>query len=96
MGEWRYSTTFLDFGTRPKRVVSYKPLLLYPWGKGHSIQETGGWVSPKASLDAVEKRKSCSARIRTWAVSSKPVAIPSYPDSMNIMFHAIILHSLKL
>jgi hypothetical protein len=30
MGEWKYSSTFLDLGTRWRWVVSYTPLPLYP------------------------------------------------------------------
>jgi hypothetical protein len=33
MGEWRYSSTFLDLGTRWRWVVSFTPLPLYPRGK---------------------------------------------------------------
>jgi hypothetical protein len=31
MGEWRYSSTFIDLGTRWRWVVSFTPLQLYPW-----------------------------------------------------------------
>jgi hypothetical protein len=30
MGKWRYSSSFLDLGTRWRRVVSFTPLPLYP------------------------------------------------------------------
>jgi hypothetical protein len=30
IGEWSYSSTILDFGSRWKKVVSFTPLLLYP------------------------------------------------------------------
>jgi hypothetical protein len=40
MREWRYSSTFLDLGTRWRRVVSFTPLLPYSWGK-----------SPRCPLD---------------------------------------------
>jgi hypothetical protein len=33
------------------------PWLFYSWGKALSIHWTGGWVSPRAGLDSVEKRK---------------------------------------
>jgi hypothetical protein len=33
MGEWRYSSTFLDLRIRWKRMVSFTPLPLYPPGK---------------------------------------------------------------
>jgi hypothetical protein len=38
-------------------VVSFTPLLLYPWGKNHGTHWTGGWVGPRAGLDHVVKRK---------------------------------------
>jgi hypothetical protein len=43
MGEWRYSSTILDLGTRWRWVVSFMPWPLYPWGK-----REGGWVGPRA------------------------------------------------
>jgi hypothetical protein len=45
-----------------------------PWGKSPGTHWTGGWVGPRASLDAVEKRKiSCHARNQIPVI--KPVAI---------------------
>jgi hypothetical protein len=32
MGEWRYSSTILDLGTRWRLVVSFTPMPLYPLG----------------------------------------------------------------
>jgi hypothetical protein len=36
MGEWRYSSTFLDLGTRWRQAVSFTALPLYP--RGYSTQ----------------------------------------------------------
>jgi hypothetical protein len=33
MGEWRYSSAFLDLGTKWRGVVSFTPRPLYPRGK---------------------------------------------------------------
>jgi hypothetical protein len=33
MGEWRYSFAILKLGTRWRRVFSFTPRPLYPWGK---------------------------------------------------------------
>jgi hypothetical protein len=33
MGEWRYSSTFLDLGTRWRRMVTFTHMPLYPPGK---------------------------------------------------------------
>jgi hypothetical protein len=52
MNEWRYSSIILDLGTRWRWVVSFTSLPLYP---RYSL--IGGWVAPRAGLDAGEKRK---------------------------------------
>jgi hypothetical protein len=33
MEKWKYISTVLDLGTRQRRVVSFTPRPLYPWGK---------------------------------------------------------------
>jgi hypothetical protein len=33
--EWRYSSTFLELGTRWRWVISFTPQQLYSWGKSH-------------------------------------------------------------
>jgi hypothetical protein len=43
----------LGLGTSWRCVVSLKPRALYPRGK----RRRGGWVGPRADLDAVNKRK---------------------------------------
>jgi hypothetical protein len=59
MGEWRYSSTIFDLGTRwlascPGRFTSGE---IAP--RTHWIE---GWVGPRAGLDAVEKRKILPCR----------------------------------
>jgi hypothetical protein len=62
MVAWRYSSTFLDLGTRRRQAVSFTNLPLYPRGIASSTHRIGGWVGPRAGLDVVEKRKSYTAR----------------------------------
>jgi hypothetical protein len=50
MGEWRYSSTFLDLGTRWRWMVSFTP-----GERAFSTHWIGGWVGPGVRLDAVEK-----------------------------------------
>jgi hypothetical protein len=58
MGEWRYSSTFLDLGTRWRWVVSFTHLPLYPRGeRAPGTHWIKGWVGPIVGLDAVKKRK---------------------------------------
>jgi hypothetical protein len=55
MGEWRYSFTILDIGTRWGWVVNFTPRPLYLRGKTVGTHWIGGWVGPRADLEAVEK-----------------------------------------
>jgi hypothetical protein len=64
-GEWRYSSTILDLGTRWRWVVSFTPLPLCP-----STDCIGGLVSPRVGLDCGEDDKSCPSGNRTRAVQS--------------------------
>jgi hypothetical protein len=57
MGEWRYSSTILDLGTRWTWVVSFTTWLLYPRGKSPSTHWIRGWAGLKTGMDAVDKRK---------------------------------------
>jgi hypothetical protein len=58
MGEWRYSSTILDLGIRWRLVVNFTPQPLYPGERAAGTHWIGGWVGPRAGLDAVEKRRS--------------------------------------
>jgi hypothetical protein len=55
--EWRYRSTILDLGTRCRWVVILTLLLLYSWERAPCTHWIGGWVGPRAGLDAVEKRR---------------------------------------
>jgi hypothetical protein len=57
MGEWMYSSTFLDLGTSWTWVVSFTPRQLYPGERAPGTHWIGGWVGPRTSLDDAEKRK---------------------------------------
>jgi hypothetical protein len=71
-GEWRYSSTILDFGTGWKYGQFYVSATLRPT-KGHGMYCIGGLVAPRAGLEAVDERKSLAAYgNRTLAI--QPVA----------------------
>jgi hypothetical protein len=53
----RYSSTILDLGNRCRLVVSFTLRPLYSQGKAPNINWIGGWVGPKAGLEAVKERK---------------------------------------
>jgi hypothetical protein len=67
MGEWRYSATILDLGTRWRWVISFTPLPLYPRGISPRTHCMGSWVGPRAGLDVVgEMLKCCHWLIYEW------------------------------
>jgi hypothetical protein len=51
MGEWRYSSTILGSNWSASR-----PGCFTPGERAHGTQWIGCWVSPRASMEAVEKR----------------------------------------
>jgi hypothetical protein len=51
----------LDLSTRWRWVVSFTPRPLYPRGREPGTHWIGGWVGPRAVLDAAVKRKIPSA-----------------------------------
>jgi hypothetical protein len=55
--ECRYSFTLLDLGARWIGVVNFTPWLLYLRGKIPRAHGIGGWLGPRAGLDAVEYRE---------------------------------------
>jgi hypothetical protein len=67
MGEWRYSSTFLDFGTRWRCVVSFTPRSLYPRGN-----------CPRCTLDrrlGGPQRRSGCYREEKNVVSAEDIAL---------------------
>jgi hypothetical protein len=81
MGEWRYSSTVLDLDIRSRWVASSTPRPLCPWGIVPGIHWIGGWLGPRATLDAVKRDKSCPFRQsnpgrRTRSLSLSPLLLP--------------------
>jgi hypothetical protein len=68
-GEWKYSSTILDLGTRWRQVISFTPRPLYH-RKEQSVPI--GWMGSRVGLGAVEKRKTSLDGNRTSTV--QPVA----------------------
>jgi hypothetical protein len=62
MGEWRYSSTFLDIGTSWKCVAASRPCRFIPGEGSAGTHSIGDRVGPRAGLDAVEKRKILHCR----------------------------------
>jgi hypothetical protein len=52
-------------------VVSFTPRPLYPQGKSTGTDWIGGWVGPRAVLDAVVKRKILSTRRELYPTETK-------------------------
>jgi hypothetical protein len=55
--EWRYSSTFLNLGTKWRWVVSLTLVPLQPPRKGARYPLERSCVYPRVNVDAVEKRK---------------------------------------
>jgi hypothetical protein len=56
MGEWRYTPTILNLGTRWKRVVNFTHV---PFTHGETAPGTEGCIDPRADLDSMERTISC-------------------------------------
>jgi hypothetical protein len=52
-GEWRYSSTILDLGIR-RRWSASRPIRFIPGERAPGTHWIGGWVDPKAGLNAVD------------------------------------------
>jgi hypothetical protein len=52
MGEWRYSPNILNLVTNGDEWLASRPGCFTP-----GTHWIGGWVGPRANLDAVEERK---------------------------------------
>jgi hypothetical protein len=62
MGDWWYSCTILDIGTRWRFVISFTPQPIYPRKRTSSTHWIAGWVGSTAGLDTAEKRKILACR----------------------------------
>jgi hypothetical protein len=88
MGQWIYSSTILDLGTRWRWLVSFMPLPLWPRGKSPGTHWKGGWGVPRGGLDAVKKRKflilpGLELRPLGRPARSQSLYRLSYPGSWN-------------
>jgi hypothetical protein len=87
--------SFLDLGTSWRWVVSFTPRPLNPQGKAPSAHWIGGWVGPRACLDAVERRKflplpELELRPPGFQARSQSLYPLSYPDSDSIRCRILI------
>jgi hypothetical protein len=57
MEEWMYSSNILDLVNRCSEWSASRPYRSTPGERASGTHWIGGWVSPRAVLDAVEKRK---------------------------------------
>jgi hypothetical protein len=83
--------SILDLDTSWRWVVSFTPRLLYPQGKSPpGTHWIGGWVGPRAGLDAVVWRK-----IPSPCRDSNP---PDLPARRRVLYHWAIptLHRTKI
>jgi hypothetical protein len=79
----------VDLSTRCRWVASFKPRPLTPRETAPGTHQIGGWVDPRAGLDAVLKRKIRSSCRGTNPRSSSPYprGIPlRYPFSNIIIY----------
>jgi hypothetical protein len=68
MGEWMYSSTIIDLGTRWRWVVSFMPRPLYPDEKAPVTHWIGGWITPELVWTLLSGEKYLAlARSRTPA-----------------------------
>jgi hypothetical protein len=73
MGKWRHSFILLNLDTKWRGVARFTLPPIYSKERAPSTHWIGGWVGPRAGLEASEKKKSCTAVNRFRAV--EPVAI---------------------
>jgi hypothetical protein len=57
MWEWSYSSTFIYLDNRWRWMFIFTPRPLYAKERAPDTNWIGGWVGPRAGLDAVEWRK---------------------------------------
>jgi hypothetical protein len=79
MGEWRYTSTILDLGTRWRLVVSFKPRpLLYPRGKSPLYPLDRRLGGPQSRSGRCEDEKNLAVLgIEPWPSSYTDWATPT-------------------
>jgi hypothetical protein len=83
-GEWRYSSTSRDLGTRGGERLASRPGRFTPEERAPCTHYTGGLVGPRVGLDAVEKKKNCAMPVIEPSPSLYRL---SYSDSaVNLIF----------
>jgi hypothetical protein len=55
MGKWRYSSIFLDIGTRWRLVISFMPRPHYLRINRPGTHWIGDWVGPRVGLEVTSK-----------------------------------------
>jgi hypothetical protein len=83
MGEWMYCSTILTMALGGGEWSASQPCRFIPGERAPGNHYVGGWVVPRAGLDAVEKRKILHCRESN---PGRPARTPSlsplrYPDS---------------
>jgi hypothetical protein len=88
MGEWRYSSTFLDPGTRCKRVVIFRPVPLYPRGKGprYPLDRRLGGAQRRSGRCGEEENLALPAIELGRPGRSPSLYRLSYPDSLYMIY----------
>jgi hypothetical protein len=81
MGEWRYSSTILDLGTRWKRVVSFTLPPLYPRGKRPPYPLHRRLGGPQSQSRHCGQGKNLAP---PGFEPVQPVAIPTEPPQLPI------------
>jgi hypothetical protein len=83
MGVWRYSSTFLDIGTRWSGQLD-APAALLLGDRSCGTHWMGGWVGPRAGLAAVEDWDSSVGVGRDYGLDG-PVSIPGSARETEIL-----------
>jgi hypothetical protein len=96
MWEWRYSSTFLDLGTRWRWVVGFTPCRFTPGERAADTHWIGGWVGPRACLDPSEKRKSFTAGVEPWRYTDSAIPTPAIVIIIIIIIIIILLDYLQV
>jgi hypothetical protein len=91
----RIAPRFRDLGTRWRWVVSFTPRSLYPTEMFPDTHWIGGWVGPRAGLDAVVERKipiRCrDLNPRSSSLSPSPIPL-SYSGSQTYIYVSLCVY----